>query len=180
MHMHFKLLAAAALAGVFLLAPARVEAACCDQSAPAGHHGQAGCCEQPCCQDTKRVEPSAIELLLGMDLEMDPQLAPAPPVKQTADVWFQRPVMVGKTILQGHYLIEHDNDRMARGEPCTHVYAFNDRLTPVATFHCTHLERDRASQNTVVLAPASDSNMQRLTEFQFAGESFAHGYPQVR
>ena len=43
-----------------------------------------------------------------------------------------------------------------------------------------HLERDRASQNTVVLATTSDGFMQTLTEFQFAGESFAHGYPTVR
>jgi len=47
-------------------------------------------------------------------------------------------------------VIEHDNDRMARGEPCTHIYAYNDRTTPVATFHCTHLERDRADEGVVV------------------------------
>ncbi len=105
---------------------------------------------------------------------------PAPPVRQTAEVWFQRPVLVGRAILQGRYVVEHDNDRMARGEPCTHLYAYNDRVTPVARFHCTHLERERASQNVVVLATTSDGNMQKLTEFQFAGESFAHGYPSVR
>jgi hypothetical protein len=177
MHMHFKLFAVAAIAGVFLLAPSAVEASCCDQKAEAMNHGQAGCCDMPCCNDKKNVEPSAIDILLAMD----PQLNPAPPVRQTTEVWFQRPVLVGRAILQGHYVIEHDNDRMARGEPCTHVYAYNNRVTPIATFHCTHLERDsRASQNTVVLSTTSDANMQRLTEFQFAGESFAHGYPSIR
>ncbi len=101
-------------------------------------------------------------------------------MRQAAEVWFQRPVIVGKAILQGHYVIEHDNDRMARGEPCTHLYAFNDRTTPVATFDCTHLERDRAPQSIVVLTTTSDGNMQRLTEFQFAGDSLAHGYPTGR
>jgi hypothetical protein len=115
-----------------------------------------------------------------MLLAMDPQLNPAPPVRQATEVWFQRPVLVGRAILQGRYVIEHDNDRMARGEPCTHLYAYDDRSTPVATFHCTHLERDRASQNVVVLTTVPDGNMQKLTEFQFAGENFAHGYPSVR
>ena len=77
-------------------------------------------------------------------------------------------------------MIEHDNDRMARGEPCTHIYAYNDRTTPVATFRCTHLERDRADQNVVVLTTTLDGNMKKLTEFQFAGETAAHGYPAVR
>jgi hypothetical protein len=89
-------------------------------------------------------------------------------------------VLVGKAILQGRYVIEHDNDRMARGEPCTHIYAYADRATPVATFHCTHLERDRADTNIVVVVPALGGTMQQLTEFQFAGETAAHGYPTVR
>jgi len=161
---------------MFLLSPAIVEASCCDQKQPVAHHAQPACCDQPCCKKNQAEEPSAIDIVSTMD----PQLNPAPPVRQTTEVWFHRPVLVGRAILQGRYVIEHDNDRMARGEPCTHVYAHNDRVTPVATFHCTHLERDRASQNTVVLAPTSDGSMQKLTEFQFGGESLAHGYPIVR
>ena len=105
---------------------------------------------------------------------------PAPPVRQLAEVWFHRLVLVGRAILQGRYVIEHDNDRMARGEPCTHIYAFNDRTRPVVAFRCTHLERGRADQNTVSLATAPDGLMKVLTEFQFAGETAAHGYPTVR
>lgn len=32
---------------------------------------------------------------------------------------------------EGRYVIEHDNGRMARGKPCTRLYAYNDQLTPV-------------------------------------------------
>ena len=130
------------------------------------------CCNSPAVAQ----EASAVELFLSME----PQASPAPPARQLTEVWFQRPVLVGRSILQGRYVIEHDNDRMARGEPCTHLYAYSNRVTPVATFHCTHLERDRASQNIVVLANTPDSGMQTLTEFQFAGESFSHGVPSVR
>lgn len=170
--MHFKLLAVGAFAGLFLLAPAAADAACCDQHS--ADHAKAACCDMPCCKDG--AEPSIVEMFLSTD----PQLNPAPPVRQLAEVWFQRPVLVGRSILQGHYVIEHDNDRMARGEPCTHIYTYNDRSKPVATFHCTHLERDRADQNIVVLTTIGDANMQTLTEFQFAGETGSHGYPTVR
>ena len=61
--------------------------------------------------------------------------------RQATDVWFMQPVRVGDTILQGRYVIEHDNDRMARGEPCTHIYAFNNQKTPIVAFHCMHLQR---------------------------------------
>lgn len=167
--MHFKLLAAGAVAAVILFAPAAADAACCDQHA--GHQMKACCAGHHAA-----TEPTIVERFL----ENDPQLNPAPPVRQVAEVWFKRPTLIGRTIVQGRYVIEHDNDRMARGEPCTHVYAFNDQKTPVATFHCTHLERDRASDNLVMLIDDTPSGMKRLTEFQFAGETASHGYPTVR
>lgn len=176
--MHFKLLAVGAFAGLFLLAPAAADASCCDQKGHSAQHTQGACCDMPCCMAAKTgAEPSAEEILLSM---MDPQFGPAPPVQQRAEVWFHRPVLVGKSILQGRYVIEHDNDRMARGEPCTHIYAYDDQKTPVVAFHCTHLERDRADQNLVVVYTTSDGNLQKLTEFQFAGETASHGYPTVR
>ena len=189
--MHSKLFAAAGIAGMLLLAPAAADASCCDQ---AKHEMKAGapCCDMPCCADhAMKAEPKDIDVLallpldddpqlLQATLENDPQLFPAPPVRQTTEVWFQRPVRVGSHILQGRYVIEHDNDRMARGEPCTHIYAYHDRTKPVVAFHCTHLERDRNGTNTVVLVSTGDGTMQQMTEFQFAGEHAAHGVPSGR
>ena len=167
--MHFKLFAVAAVAAFALLLPARAMAACCDQAA-------APCCDKAmsCCENKGHVHGAA-----DVPVVPDPQLSPAPPVRQMSEVWFMRPTVIGRAIVQGRYVIEHDNDRMARGEPCTHIYAFDDRETPVATFHCTHLERDRADHATVVVVTLSDG-MQKLTEFQFAGDTAAHGYPAVR
>jgi hypothetical protein len=101
------------------------------------------------------------------------------PARQAVYVWFQRPVTVGRHILQGRYVIEHDNDRMARGEPCTRIYAYNDQRLPVVEFNCIHLERDNAHQHQVVLASLNDG-MQQFLEFQFAGETGAHGLPKDR
>ena len=177
--MQFKLLAAAGVACLVLSSPATAAASCCDQTKMAGHDMKGGCCDMPCCADKAvKAEPSAIDLLLSQD--MDPQLNPAPPVRQLTEVWFHRPVRVGGRILQGRYVIEHDNDRMARGEPCTHIYAYNNQKLPVVRFHCTHLERGRTGENIAVLASIGDGTMQQLLEFQFAGETAAHGVPTER
>jgi hypothetical protein len=85
-------------------------------------------------------------------------------------------------VLMGRHIIEHDTDRMARGEPCTHVYAANDRKYPVVTFHCTHLIRPTGTQNTVTLRRDYNALGRGfvMTEFQFAGDRDAHGVPGVR
>jgi hypothetical protein len=165
-----KVIAVAGLAGLLIAAPPAF--------AQATHqHGAQPCCDMPCCKEPAKteqakVEPSAIDYLLAAGF------VPAGPVRQEVMVWFQRPVLVGRSILQGQYIIQHDNERMARGEPCTHIYAYNDRTKPVVTFHCTHIEREKAKTSTVVVQTGVD--MQKLQEFQFAGETAAHGFPNVR
>ena len=167
--MRIKLLAVAAFALLFFT-PSRSFAACCDQSHSCCENAGAACCEHT----GHAADVSVLELL-----PLDTQLAPAPNARQTFDVWFKHPTWIGKVIVQGRYVIEHDNDRMARGEPCTHVYAYDNRDKPIATFHCTHLERERSSRNSVGLITTSDG-FKRLTEFQFAGETAGHGHPDVR
>ena len=168
--MHFKLLGVFAIAAGLMGVPVSADASCCDKN----HKAQE---TKACCADHhKSAEPDLIQKFMTMD----PQLNPAPPVRQVVEVWFSRPTLIGRTIVQGRYVIEHDNDRMARGEPCTHLYAYDDQQNPVAVFHCTHLERDRAPKNVVVVTDDAATGMKRLTEFQFAGETASHGYPSVR
>ena len=179
--MYSKLFAAAGIAGLIVLAPVSAVAQSTHQMKPG-----APCCadhamkpDMPCCADhAPKTEP--VDNGQFLVFEDDPQLNPAPPVRQLTEVWFHRPVRVGRHILQGRYVIEHDNDRMARGEPCTHIYAYDNQRVPVVRFHCTHLERGRVGANTAVLATIADGSMQQLLEFQFAGESAAHGVPSER
>jgi hypothetical protein len=100
--------------------------------------------------------------------------------RQVAVVSFTKPVKVGEWVLLGKYIIEHDNNRMARGLPCTHIYAANRPQVPVVRFHCTHLERDRVERDTVVLKSTGDAMIRELAAFQFAGETAAHGVPAAR
>ena len=130
------------------------------------------CCQTPtatCC--TPRNPPAG--------LVQAPR--PEPPVRKTMTVWFHRPVKIGDRILLGQYLIEHDDLRMARGWPCTYIYEASDQRLPVVAFRCTHLNRSRVHQSTVALRALGEANgMTEFTEFQFAGETAAHGVPKGR
>jgi hypothetical protein len=153
----------ACCAGHQMTAPAKAKGmACCDESKAAPTTAMA------CCDGNDPLIASAV---LGLA---------AKPVVQTLAVTFQQPVRVGHFILLGRHVIEHDDARMARGEPCTHIYAADDRRLPVVTFHCTHLERDASDVATVVLAPSEANGIKRLLEFQFVGDEAAHGVPAIR
>lgn len=139
-----------------------------------------GCCEQhqadhamACCKDHKAAHPAPAKST-GADVMTEEVISI--PVRQSAVVWFHRPVWVGRLVLMGQYIIEHDTDRQARGEPCTHIYAMDDRQTPVVAFHCTHLDADPVDRSEVVLRSMGDG-MRKLVRFQFAGEDAAHVVP---
>jgi len=102
-------------------------------------------------------------------------------IRQSATVWFYRPVKVGDRVLFGKYIIEHDNQRMARGWPCTYIYAASDPQLPVVAFRCRHLERAKATANTVIVKSRGEPAIPtELIAFQFAGETSAHGVPVRR
>jgi hypothetical protein len=136
-------------------------------------------CEMPCCKGSGDLSGDAVEMLIEMDGQAVLPLTQETPTRQTALVLFQRPVWVGQTVLMGKYIIEHDTERQARGEPCTHIYAFKDRTIPVVAFHCTHLEGER-NEKAVVVLESLPNGQQRLVQFQFAGDIAAHGYPTDR
>lgn len=160
-----------AFVAALLLMPvaARADVACGDQCDQA--------CGMPCCAQ----DPMAC----GMKKPASDPNATPPHVhgvaspRQTGVVFFQRPVLVGRTVLFGKYIIEHDTDRQARGEPCTYIYAAAKPAVPVVTFHCEHLDAVTAERDTVVLRTSPDG-ISKLLQFQFAGETAAHGYPAGR
>ena len=109
-------------------------------------------------------------------------LPPMPaPERQIAVVWFKNPVLVGEHILLGKYIIEHDNERMAKGLPCTHIYAASKPQVPVVKFHCVHLEGNPTDRDLVTLNPTGDPSIPaKFASFQFKGDTAAHGMPPVR
>lgn len=160
-----------------------VHAAPATPAAPAGEAKKGGCCAShamaapaapmACCNHGGAMalpadDPAVAMAGLGL---VSPQAV------KYMDVTFRDPVRVANTVLMGRYVIEHDDERMARGEPCTYIYEADDLRAPVVTFHCEHLERPTADAATLVLGPSINPAMKTLTEFQFAGETASHGVP---
>jgi hypothetical protein len=158
--------------GVLLTAgaPATAHEDCC---------GGGDCCASgDCCAATPQAQYDIV--VPSTERLPAPEAAPAA-VREYAEIMFMNPVWVNGKVLMGRYIIEHDNERMAKGGPCTHLYAASDRETPAVTFHCTHLIRPEVTRNTVTLRRDYNAlaNGYILTEFQFAGSRDAHGVPGV-
>jgi hypothetical protein len=168
--MQFKTFYCGVMAGLMVGVPtvAAADQGCCSKD-----HKQPCCAAMVCCDD--KDHPEAVAVLI-------PPVRPEPrPIRETMVVRFSNPVKVGDRILLGTYIIEHDNNRMAQGRPCTHIYEASDPRLPVVRFHCTHLHRPAGAQPTVTLTPLGEPNgIRELTAFQFAGEKGAHGVPEVR
>lgn len=108
-----------------------------------------------------------------------PPADPQPPAREQLRVTFAQPVLVHHTWLLGTYIIEHDKDRMARGEPCTHLYSVDKPGKVVVSFHCTHLDRPPVQSPTVVVGRMGYSiDGYVLREFQYEGSTDAHGVPR--
>lgn len=102
------------------------------------------------------------------------------PKKQWVLVNFDKPTVVGNTILMGPYLIVHDDDKMARGEPCTSIYRFDPKKGPqeeAVAFHC--IPRQRPLTETLKLTVGGGTEVRDLKEYQFAGDTEGHGVPRI-
>jgi hypothetical protein len=101
--------------------------------------------------------------------------------RQSAIVWLKEPTLIVSTIIQGPVIFTHDDDKMARGEPCTTVYLWEPgkgRGEEVASFYCVPTARKAAPKFTVRTEPNLESGFGCiLTEYQFAGDTEGHGVP---
>jgi hypothetical protein len=82
-------------------------------------------------------------------------------------------------ILQGSYIFEHDEARMAKGEPCMYIYTNNkgkigDKVT---AFHCTPVERALVKHVVISVAMTSEPDVWKLKEIQFPGTTKGHLVP---
>ena len=102
--------------------------------------------------------------------------------RQTAVVRFMRPTIIAGVHALGAVVLEHDEARMARGEPCTYVYHYdaknNARGDVLVAFHCVRQTRPRATQFDASLQRSSPTGPDRLLEYQFEGDTEGHGVPQ--
>lgn len=101
------------------------------------------------------------------------------PSVQQAIVNVMEPTRIGDVMVMGPVAIVHD-DRMYTGEPCTTVYRFEPGVgvgEELAVFGC--LPRKAMIVTTFTMKTERDpmTGCAVLTEFQFAGDTEAHGVP---
>src|SRR5262249_43070305 len=99
--------------------------------------------------------------------------------RQTTIVNFMDTLLVGRTLVTGPVLMVHDDAKMARGEPCTTIYRFDHNAGPkeaLVSFHCKPRRAARA-ENTVLTTEYTSTGIKRLSEYQIAGDTEAHGVP---
>ena len=88
-------------------------------------------------------------------------------------------IKIQDQILQGSYIFEHDESRMAKGEPCMFIYTNNkgkigDKVT---AFHCTPVQRTLVKNVVISVAMTSEPDVWKLKEIQFPGTTKGHLVP---
>jgi len=101
--------------------------------------------------------------------------------KQKATTQFNQPVVVQGVTLKGEYLFVHDDAAMARGEACTRIYKGNAEIANnlVVEFHCVPIQRTKANYFLARTVRRADGIIE-LNEFQFKGDTEAHGTPAFK
>jgi len=100
--------------------------------------------------------------------------------KRKAVVEFPNPIDVQGAVLKGKYLFVHDDAAMNRGDACTFIYKGEAEVREnlVTSFHCIHIERAKAN-NFIWRSRETAPGVMELTEFQYSGDTAAHGVPFV-
>jgi hypothetical protein len=103
------------------------------------------------------------------------------PTRKVALVTFQKPMIVAGVALMGPVVFEHDDAKMARGEPCTTVYRYDSQTNGpgqvLVAFMCVPKDRPLATRFEATISRVWTTGAGRLTEYQFAGDHEGHGVP---
>lgn len=107
------------------------------------------------------------------------RVSTSPAVKWAA-VNFTDTVMIAGSFVSGPVVFVHDDERMARGEPCTTVHrldAVKGAGEEIVAFHCKPRWGKAPSKFTKSTRHQPDGPP-ILTEYQFAGDEEAHEVPR--
>lgn len=101
--------------------------------------------------------------------------------KQKATIQFNQPVIMQGVTLKGEYLFLHDDSAMTRGEACTRVYKGNAEMPSklILAFHCVPMNRAK-SDYFIVRTNQVAPGVNEVSEYQFKGDTEAHGVPPLK
>jgi hypothetical protein len=129
-----------------------------------------------------RILVGALALLASLAVGSAVTGSAADPARKWALVNLTEATSIAGSFVMGPVLFVHDDAKMAQGEPCTGVYRFVPGKGPaeeLVSFHCK--PRRGAAPERFTSATKRDPYGPRiLTEYQFAGDTEAHGVPTKR
>jgi hypothetical protein len=114
------------------------------------------------------------------------------PARQWAIVEFPKTTSVSGVVMNaGRYVVMHDAERMARGQPCTSFWGFgedgNGEQEEAVSFHCIPRDREVVAKTKLTMTTLPGNtygctygwswSMDKLVEYQFAGDQEGHGVP---
>ncbi len=118
------------------------------------------------------------QLLMLLGAAILAALAPAAAFaagSESAVVTFSRPTLFHNVVLQGTYLIVHDDAAMATSDQsCTHIYRYENGKAgeEVAVFRCRPAQAVKVDHTRFWTRPSG--GMDEVLQFQFAGQTEAH------
>lgn len=104
----------------------------------------------------------------------------ATPALKWASINLTDTTVIAGTFVSGPVVFVHDDERMARGEPCTSVHRFDSSKgigEEIVAFHCKPRWTHAPGKFTAATLRMPDGPPV-LTEYQFAGDTEAHGVPR--
>jgi hypothetical protein len=106
----------------------------------------------------------------------------AAPTRRAVAVTFTQPTIIAGVFVNDTVVFEHDDGKMARGEPCTTVYKYDrkqkDRGDVLVAFMCIPRARPVAEKFEAIISRIDIGGTRMLVEYQFAGDNEGHGVPQ--
>ena len=103
----------------------------------------------------------------------------ASPALKWAIVNLKDTTVIAGAFVSGPVVFVHDDEKMARGGPCTSVHEFDDKKgigKEIVAFHCKPRWTTAPERFTQATSTRPDGP-KVMTEYQFAGDEEAHGIP---
>jgi hypothetical protein len=116
-------------------------------------------------------------VLLGITLAV--ARSGAAPAVKWAIVNLKDTTVIAGAFVSGPVVFVHDDDKMARGGPCTSVHQYDPKKgigNEIVAFHCKPRWTKAPERFTQATSTRPDGP-RVMTEYQFAGDAEAHGVP---
>lgn len=126
-----------------------------------------------------RILVGAFALLASLAVGSAVTGSAADPVLKWAIVNLTETTSIAGSFVSGPVIFVHDDAKMTRGEPCTGVHRFVPGKGPaeeIVSFHCKP-RWGAAPERFTAATNRQPSGPPLLTEYQFAGDTEAHGVP---